>query len=88
MAGMFALAYEVPSKKIACEEETWSDLSLLIFRENVKGIYSQYARFDKQVSTQAFHNIERSHANPKAYLKKVDVGNDWNNDVDFRRTPA
>ena len=44
-AGMIGLATEVPAKKISSEEETWSDQSLLIFRENWKGIYSQLNPF-------------------------------------------
>jgi len=39
--GLIALAYEVPAKKISSEEETYSDLSILIYRENFKGINSQ-----------------------------------------------
>lgn len=39
--GVLAFVYEVPAKKISLEEETWSDLSIMIFRENAKGIYSQ-----------------------------------------------
>jgi iron uptake system component EfeO len=43
--GMIALANEVGAKKISSEEETWSDQSILIFRENWQGIYSQYRPF-------------------------------------------
>ncbi len=43
--GMIGLATEVPAKKISGEEETWSDQSILIFRENWDGIYSQYSPF-------------------------------------------
>jgi len=43
--GMIALANEVGAKKISSEEETWSDQSILIFRENWNGIYSQYRPF-------------------------------------------
>ncbi|MGP1345606.1 MAG: EfeM/EfeO family lipoprotein [Phycisphaerales bacterium] len=41
--GMVMLATEVPAKKISSEEETWSDQSLLIFRHNWEGIWSQFA---------------------------------------------
>ena len=34
------MATEVVSKKISSEEEMWSDLSMLIFYNNYKGIYS------------------------------------------------
>jgi iron uptake system component EfeO len=43
--GMIALTNEVASKKITSEEETWSDQSILIFKENWKGVYSQYQPF-------------------------------------------
>ncbi|NEP86688.1 MAG: EfeM/EfeO family lipoprotein [Okeania sp. SIO2C2] len=43
--GMIAVATEVPAKKISSEEETWSDQSLLIFKNNWEGIYSQYKPF-------------------------------------------
>ncbi len=43
--GMISLATEVAAKKISSEEETWSDQSLLIFKENWNGIYSQYKPF-------------------------------------------
>lgn len=38
--GIVGLATEVVSKKISSEEEMWSDLSMLIFYNNYKGIYS------------------------------------------------
>lgn len=47
--GMVALATEVGAKKISSEEETWSDQSILIFRENWQGILSQYQPFDPLV---------------------------------------
>lgn len=50
-AGMIGLATEVPAKKISSEEETWSDQSLLIFRENWKGIYSQLNPFLTRVQS-------------------------------------
>lgn len=40
--GMIALATEIPAKKISSEEETWSDQSMLIFRNNWEGIWSQF----------------------------------------------
>lgn len=43
--GMITLATEVAAKKISSEEETWSDQSLLIFRDNWDGIYSQFQPF-------------------------------------------
>ena len=47
--GMYALTNEVSAKKISSEEETWSDQSLLIFRHNWIGVYSQYKPFDALV---------------------------------------
>ncbi|MDC0833466.1 EfeM/EfeO family lipoprotein [Geitlerinema sp. CS-897] len=43
--GCIALATEVAAKKISSEEETWSDRSLMIFRQNWNGIYSQFQPF-------------------------------------------
>ncbi len=47
--GRVALATEVGAKKISSEKETWSDQSILIFRENWQGILSQYQPFDPLV---------------------------------------
>jgi iron uptake system component EfeO len=43
--GMIELAIEFASKKISGEEETFSDLSLLIFEQNWQGIAGFYAPF-------------------------------------------
>jgi iron uptake system component EfeO len=48
--GMIGLANEVGAKKISSEEETWSDQSILIFRENWAGIYSQYQPFASTIA--------------------------------------
>ncbi|MGD1875256.1 MAG: EfeM/EfeO family lipoprotein [Mastigocoleus sp.] len=47
--GMIAVATEVPAKKISSEEETWSDQSLVIFKNNWIGIHSQYQPFAELV---------------------------------------
>ena len=47
--GMIGLANEIPSKKVSSEEETYSDQSLLIFRHNWEGIYSQFRPFAGEV---------------------------------------
>ncbi|MGF1575482.1 MAG: EfeM/EfeO family lipoprotein [Cyanophyceae cyanobacterium] len=47
--GLIALSTEVGAKKISSEEETWSDQSILIFRENWQGILSQYQPFESLV---------------------------------------
>jgi len=51
--GMIGLAEEIGSLKISSEEETWSDQSMLIFRSNIIGIYSQYEPFSDDVKAQA-----------------------------------
>ncbi|BDA45954.1 probable iron uptake system component EfeO [Coccomyxa sp. Obi] len=43
--GIIDVATEIGSKKISSEEETYSDLSVLIFYHNFKGIESQYKPF-------------------------------------------
>jgi hypothetical protein len=45
MEGILGLATEVPAKKISSEEETSSDLSLMIYYNNWKGILSQLLPF-------------------------------------------
>lgn len=45
VVGIVGLSTEIIAKKISSEEEMWSDLSLLIFYNNYKGIYSQAAPF-------------------------------------------
>ena len=49
--GMIGLANEVPSKKITSEEETFSEQSLLIFKQNWEGIYSQFEPFASTVES-------------------------------------
>lgn len=49
--GMIGLANEIPSKKISSEEETYSDQSLLIFRHNLIGVFSQFEPFEGEVSS-------------------------------------
>lgn len=48
--GVIALSNEVASKKISSEEETWSDQSMLIFRHNWIGVWSQYEPFSAAVA--------------------------------------
>lgn len=48
--GVIALSNEVAAKKISSEEETWSDQSMLIFRHNWIGVWSQYEPFAPEVA--------------------------------------
>ena len=43
--GMYALTNEVAAKKVSSEEEAWSDQTLLIFKHNWIGAYSQFQPF-------------------------------------------
>ena len=52
--GFDALATEVSAKKISSEEETWSDRSLLIFRQNWNGIYRQFEPFAEVLDEPTF----------------------------------
>lgn len=47
--GMIGLATEVGAKKMSSEEETYSDLSVLIFHNNYLGVLSQYTPFKAAV---------------------------------------
>ncbi len=70
--GMIAVATEVPAKKISSEEETWSDQSLLIFKNNWIGIYSQYQPFGalvKQKDASLAQEVESAY---QACLKTVE----------------
>lgn len=44
-SGMIGLSTEVGAKKMSSEEETYSDLSILIFHNNYLGVESQYRPF-------------------------------------------
>ncbi len=67
---MIALATEVAAKKTSSEEETWSDQSLLIFKENWKGIYSQFEAFTQEVAAK---DSQASTAVKEAYEAAVAV---------------
>lgn len=49
--GMVALTNEVAAKKVSSEEETWSDQSLLIFKHNWIGAWSQFQPFGNMVGS-------------------------------------
>lgn len=83
-AGMLALSLEVPAKKISSEEETWSDLSLMIFRENAKGIRALYAPFAPRLSSPVGRAVNASLNAIQTLWGTVDAGNDWDTGVNFR----
>ncbi|NJL02160.1 MAG: EfeM/EfeO family lipoprotein [Spirulinaceae cyanobacterium RM2_2_10] len=68
-AGMIALAAEVPAKKISSEEETWSDQSLLIFKSNWDGIYSQYQPFAERLAPEIANAVDAAYQNCLAILE-------------------
>lgn len=82
--GMLALSLEVPAKKISSEEETWSDLSLMIFRENAKGIRALYAPFAPRLSAPVRGAVNASLDAIQALWGTLDAGNDWDTGVNFR----
>ena len=49
--GMIELAFEVAKKKFSSEEETWSDLSVLIFYHNLKGIIEFVKPWQAELAT-------------------------------------
>lgn len=84
--GMITLAYEVPAKKISSEEETWSDLSVMIFRENLKGIWSQFVPFEKVLPKEVGRKVRQKYERLKALIAwTVDKGNEFENGTSFRR---
>ena len=70
--GMIAVATEVPAKKISSEEETWSDQSLLIFKNNWIGIHSQYKPFAPLVKEKNADLAAKVEETYKACLKTVE----------------
>ncbi|AFY57261.1 putative periplasmic lipoprotein involved in iron transport [Rivularia sp. PCC 7116] len=70
--GMIAVATEVPAKKISSEEETWSDQSLLIFKNNWIGINSQYAPFAALVREKDASIAQEVESAYQACLKSVE----------------
>ncbi|KAL4515948.1 hypothetical protein Ndes2526B_g00663 [Nannochloris sp. 'desiccata'] len=50
-AGLIEVAYEVAKKKFSSEEETWSDQSVLIFDNNLKGIIEMVKPFQSDLET-------------------------------------
>lgn len=84
LKGALALSLEVPAKKISSEEETVSDLSLMIFRENSKGVKAMYSPFrpllkkkTKTMCDNAFDAIKTF------WLEDVDSANDWEKGTNF-----
>jgi iron uptake system component EfeO len=69
--GMVALTNEVAAKKISSEEETWSDQTLLIFKHNWIGVYSQFKPFGAMVGNDraSVQAVERAHRDALATLK-------------------
>ncbi len=75
--GMIGLAEEIGSKKISSEEETWSDQTLLIFKHNIIGIYSQYEPFAPHVASTAEtvdRNVREAYEAFRANLEPYDHG--------------
>lgn len=84
--GMIALAFEVPAKKIASEEETWSDLSVMIFRENLKGIRDIFMPFMEVLPPMEAAQLNEAYMNAKSLMAYViDVGNDFDTGTKFRK---
>ncbi len=72
MDGMQSLSEEVAAKKISSEEETWSDLSLIIFQNNFLGVQSQLAGFYpalSQVSESLVNDAEVAFLTAQATLE-------------------
>jgi len=62
--GMVALTTEVAAKKVSSEEETWSDQSLLIFKHNWIGAWSQFKPFGDMVGADSaqVRSVAAAHA--------------------------
>lgn len=83
--GLLALAFEVPAKKISSEEETWSDLSVMIFRENVKGVQALFDPFKPRMPAAVAARVERGFEMIKSFIVYVaDNSNPWEG-TNFRK---
>lgn len=75
--GMITLAYEVSAKKISSEEETWSDLSILIFRENFKGIYNVFKPFALMLPKEIIAAVDEQYDSISDLIRTIESGNDF-----------
>ena len=66
--GMVALSNEVAAKKVSSEEETWSDQSMLIFKHNWIGIYSQFKPFSKQLDDTTNGSVDNTYTSAMALV--------------------
>ncbi|PXF46497.1 Efem/EfeO family lipoprotein [Gracilariopsis chorda] len=85
IGGIITPAYDVPVKKISSEEETWSDLSILIFRENVKGIWALLEPsmpHKREKNRKSLKMAYRAARDTLEYV--VDRGNDWETGLNFK----
>jgi iron uptake system component EfeO len=83
--GLIALPEEVASKKISSEEETWSDLSLVIFRHNFIGVQSQFAGFTPDLSDKAIERATLAFMRAEALLEPYFEGQGVTAYSDVRR---
>lgn len=73
-SGMVALATEIASKKISSEEETYSDQSLIIFRHNFRGIYSQFEPFAAELDDAAAGAVREAYEAAEGVLEPLFTG--------------
>lgn len=84
--GMITLAYEVPAKKISSEEEMWSDLSVMIFRENIKGIWSQFKPFEDVLPKDVAGKVRETYMRLRTLIEyTVDKDNEFENGTKFTK---
>lgn len=81
--GMVTLAYEVAAKKISSEEETWSDLSIMIFRENVKGIWAVFRPFHNVLPRLVYERVRAAIMDIRNFIVMIDAGNNYDSGVNF-----
>lgn len=78
--GMIGLATEVPAKKIASEEESFSGLSLLIFTKNLAGIKAVYSPFREALSglnSDLVDEIDKLFADGESLFEKIATNSDY-----------
>lgn len=72
--GMVALSTEIAAKKISSEEETYSDASLIIFRHNFRGIYSQFEPFAAELDDAAAGAVREAYEAAEGTLEPYFTG--------------
>lgn len=77
-------AYTLPARTMSSEEETWSDLTILVIRENMKALREVAEPFYDVLEEDTTRQVKEAFvAVEKVLVEKIDVENDFSSGVDF-----